>query len=100
MIFICLVLAELSSLVPVVQYYEFVHLYYFRYYHVASTLLCLTLSSTFLSTHDLYKKRKELFMAIDKQRLTPLVQNGRVRCSWTEISQLSSVIKSAHMCAA
>lgn len=64
---------------PVVQYFDLAFLYYMGYYAVASTLLFVTLSSAFLSTAELCKTQQELFKSVDRQRLIPLVQNGRVR---------------------
>ena len=64
----------------VVQYFELGFLYFLRYYVLASFLLCITVGSAFLSTARLYKRKMELFKSVDKQRLTPLVLDGRVRC--------------------
>lgn len=63
----------------VVQYFDLAYLYYMGYYTVASSLLFVTLISAFLSTAELCKTQQELFKSVDRQRLIPLVQNGRIR---------------------
>ncbi|KAL3156301.1 hypothetical protein ABBQ32_012570 [Trebouxia sp. C0010 RCD-2024] len=62
-----------------VQYFDLAYLYYMGYYTVASSLLFVTLISAFLSTAELCKTQQELFKSVDRQRLIPLVQNGRIR---------------------
>ena len=63
----------------VMQYFDLAYLYYMGYYSVASCLLFVTLVSAFLSTAKLCKTQQELFKSVDRPRLIPLVQNGRVR---------------------
>ena len=61
------------------QYFDLAYLYYMGYYSVASSLLFVTVSSAFISTAELCKTQQELFKSVDRQRLIPLVQNGRIR---------------------
>ncbi|DBA67666.1 TPA: hypothetical protein ACH3X2_001259 [Trebouxia sp. C0005] len=65
----------------IVQYFELACMFYTKFYMVASCLLFFTLSSTFISTYKLYKKRSELFLAVGQQRLIPIVLSGRVRAT-------------------
>ena len=75
-----LVMQALSpSLACCLQYFELACMFYTKFYMVASCLLFFTLSSTFISTYQLYKKRSELFLAVGQQRLIPIVLSGRVR---------------------
>ena len=73
---------------PVVQYFELAFLFYTRYYQQASSLLFVTLFSTFASSYELFKKRQKLFWSVDRPRFTPLVQDGRVRCACVSPQQL------------
>ena len=72
----------------VLQYYELAYLYYTGYYALASTLLLVTVCSAVVSTAKLHKIRQELFQSVDKQGLTPLVHNGRVRSDQPPASRL------------
>ena len=54
-------------------------MFYAKFIMVASCLLFMTLTSSFVSTYKLYKKRSELFHAVGQQRLIPIVLAGRVR---------------------
>ena len=83
-----LTISRSNLCVSVLQYYELAYLYYTGYYALASTLLLVTLCSAVVSTAKLHKIRQELFQSVDKQRLTPLVHNGRVRSDLPRASRL------------
>ncbi len=61
------------------QYFELACMFYAKFIMVASCILYMTLTSSFVSTYKLYKKRSELFRAVGQQRLIPIVFAGRVR---------------------
>lgn len=64
-------------------------MFYVKYYMVASCLLYMTLTSSFVSTYKLYKKRSELFHAVGQQRLISTVLAGRVRSDLVHVVGLT-----------
>lgn len=52
---------------------------YEQYYYYAVVLLGLTFSASAVSVKELYKRRLQLYNAVQQQSLIPLVQDGHVR---------------------
>ena len=50
-----------------------------EYYFYAAILLALTLTSGFFFTIRLYKKKKQLYLAVSQRHIVPLVTGGIVR---------------------
>ena len=62
-----------------VQFVELAFTMYEQYYYYAAALYGLTLTCSFVSTKELYRKRVQLFKAVAQSHFIPLVSAGHVR---------------------